>query len=241
MQPERTVQRGLEVEHRASDSSHIERVWRSRSHTVAKMLSVATPRYGLVFWCERGELGAAVTGPESMASLAPLPTEATFFGIDFALGTYLPQLPTGPRLLDGEITIPDVTARSFYLAGGHWRHPDYDNIEAFVRALAREGVVRRDPLVAEVVNGLTPHVSSRTVQRRFLAITGITRGSARQMDRARTAAILLREGWSSADTIHRLGFYDTPHLHRSLRRFIGRTPTDLSSSDQLPLSLLYTT
>ena len=61
------------------------------------------------------------------------------------------------------------------------------------------------------------------------------------MDRARAAAILLRGGASSADVVNELGFYDYSHLHRSLRRYIGRTATQLSARDGLPLSLLYMT
>ncbi|UYM07279.1 helix-turn-helix domain-containing protein [Solicola gregarius] len=241
-QPERMTQPGLEVEHRPSESPYIERVWRSRSHgDVAQMLSVATPRVGLVFWRQQGEVGVAVTGPESMASPAPLPAEATFFGVEFPVGTYLPHLPSGRQLLDRQITIPDVSDRSFYLAGSHWQHPGFDTAEAFVRRLAREEIVRRDRLVADVARGATPDVSGRTVQRRFLAATGVTRGSARQMDRARHAAILLRDGVPSAEVLTTLGFYDNPHLHRSLRRFIGRTAAELQTGEREPLSLLYMT
>lgn len=242
MPSEHHAQVGLEVEHRPSESPFIERVWRSRSHAdVSQMLSVATPRMGLVFWREHGEVGAAVTGPESTVTQAPLPTEATFFGIDFAIGTFLPHLPSAPTLLDRQLMIPDVSDRFFHLAGSHWQHPDFDTAEAFVRRLAREEIVRRDRLVVDVARGAVPDVSGRTVQRRFLAVTGVTRGAARQMDRARHAAILLRDGVSPAEVIDALGFYDNPHLHRSLRRFIGRTATELRAGGNRPLSLLYTT
>lgn len=235
-----TSQVGLAIEHRPSASPYIERVWRSRSYDVAQMLSVATPRLGLAFWRQAGETGVAITGPESIASQAPLPEDATFFGIDFTMGTFLSHL--NPRtLLDRQITIPDVSDRSFYLAGSHWRHPDFDTAEAFVRRLVREEIVRRDGMVADVFRGAIPDVSARTIQRRFLAATGVTRGTVRQIDRARTAAILLLDGTPSAEVITELGYYDNPHLHRSLRRFIGRSPTELSSRAGEPLSLLYTT
>jgi len=236
-----TVQFGLEVEHRPSASSYIERVWRSRSQDVAAhMLSVATPRVGLAFCYRRGESIAAVTGPELIASMVELPAEATFFGIDFTLGTFLPHLPTA-RLLDRQVMVPDVTNRSFYLAGSHWSHPNFDTAETFVQRLVREEIVHRDRLVADLAKGGESNLSARTVQRRFQAAAGITQGAARQMDRARTAAVLLRDGASPADVIAELGFHDNPHLHRSLRRFIGRTTSDLRIGTKEPLSLLYTT
>jgi AraC-like DNA-binding protein len=42
------------------------------------------------------------------------------------------------------------------------------------------------------------------------------------------------------DVVHRLGYYDQPHLARALQRFIGRTATQLQNPAQAdPLSLLY--
>jgi hypothetical protein len=42
--------------------------------------------------------------------------------------------------------------------------------------------------------------------------------------------------------IHRLGYFDQPHLARSLTRYIGRTATQLRARDPSePLSLLYKT
>jgi len=42
--------------------------------------------------------------------------------------------------------------------------------------------------------------------------------------------------------VHTLGFYDQPHLARSLQRFIGRTATQLQNpAPDDALSLLYKT
>lgn len=231
----------LEIEHRPSDSPYVERVWRSRSHHVDRMLSVATPRWALVFWEQAGQMHAAVQGPESRASHAPVPEEATFFGIDFALGATMPHLPVS-RLVDGNAELPDATHRAFQLACSSWHIPDYDNAEEFVRRLVREDVVVADRLVADVTRDATPAVSERTVQRHFLAATGLPRGAVRQIDRARHAALLLQEGISISDVIDRLGYYDQPHLTRSMRSYIGRALTDLRSLEPVePLSLLYKT
>ena len=91
--------------------------------------------------------------------------------------------------------------------------------------------------------GGMPDVGTRSVQRRVAAVTGLTQGSIRQIERARQAAILLGEGASPLDAVNRLGYYDQPHLSRSLRRFIGRTATELSRQEAAgqPLSLLYKT
>ncbi|MEV4474858.1 helix-turn-helix domain-containing protein [Nonomuraea salmonea] len=229
---------GLEIESRESDSPYVERVWRSRSSDVTEMMSVASARFDLVFWEERGETHVAVQGPETRASVAPVPEDATFFGISFALGVSMPHLPF-ERLVDGNLLLPGATRRSFHLQGSSWHLPGYDDAEAFVRRLAQEEVLVRDPLVASG-GGPVSWVSERTLQRRFLAATGLTRNAVRQIDRARHAAVLIRDGVPAGEVVHRLGYFDQPHLARSLARFVGRTATRLAQADPAePLSLLY--
>ncbi|MER5526449.1 helix-turn-helix domain-containing protein [Streptomyces sp. NPDC002677] len=230
---------GLEIESRPSELPYVERVWRSRSDDVGRMTSIASSHCELVFWEHHGQVQAAVLGPEPKACLAPVPEDATFFGISFALGTSMPHIPIS-RLVGGSAEIPDVTRRSVWLKGSAWHPPDYDNAEAFVRRMMREGIVDCDPIVAAVLDGATPDVSPRTLQRRFVAATGLTRGSIRQIHRAREAAVLIQEGAPAQDVVHRLGYFDQPHLARSLTRYIGRTATQLSAPDRAePLSLLY--
>ncbi|MCX5112367.1 helix-turn-helix domain-containing protein [Streptomyces sp. NBC_00378] len=235
------IRLGLEIESRPSELPFIERVWRSRSGEVGRMTSIATSHWELVFWEHHGQVQATVLGPEPKACPAPVPKDATFFGISFALGTSMPHIPIS-RLVGGSAEIPDVTRRSVWLKGSAWHPPDYDNAEAFVRRMVREGIVDCDPIVPAVLDGASPGVSERTLQRRFVAATGLTRGAIRQIHRAREAAVLIQEGVSAQDVVHRLGYFDQPHLARSLTRYIGRTTTRLRAPDKAePLSLLYKT
>lgn len=233
---------GLEIEGRASDSPYVSYVWRSRSEGVDRMTAVASACWDLVFWESRAGFQAAVAGPESRTSTAPVPEEAAFFGITFALGTSLTHLPA-PLLVDGGVDIPGATHRSFWLKGSHWPVPGPDDAEAFADRLVRAGVLARDPLVSDLMRGGTPDVSARTAQRRFQAATGFTHGAARQIERARHAAVLLREGTAADDVVHRLGYYDEPHLAHALSRFIGRTAGQLRNDPRpaRPLALLYKT
>jgi hypothetical protein len=232
----------LENEDRPSGLPYVQRVWRSRASGVARMTSVATSNWELVFWRHEGSVHAAVRGPETAASSADVPDGSESLGITFAHGTSMPHLPP-PRLVDSALESPHATATTFVLAGDEWPIPDFDGAEHFVARLVRKGVIVRDPLVDDVVAGAMPDVGMRSVQRRVAAATGLTQGSIRQIERARQAAILLGEGATSLDVVNRLGYYDQPHLARSLRRFIGRSATELSRRDaaRQPLSLLYKT
>jgi hypothetical protein len=192
------------------------------SEQVTTMTSVAGTRWGLVFWEQAGRTFAAVTGPETRTGTAPVPEGATFTGIDFAVGTSLRAVPTSD-LVDGGIELPDTTRRTFRLDGTRWEMPAPDDAETLVDALVRAGVVVRDPLVADVLRGHLPDVSGRTVERRFRAATGLTRGAIRQIERARTAAELLAGGDLTADVVTKLDYFDEPHLARALRSYVGRT------------------
>lgn len=211
---------------RASDSPWISSVWTCRSDQVSEMTSVASETWGLVFWEQQGRSHAAVSGPESRAGTAPVPEGATFVGIQFAVGTSLRAVP-GTDLLDGGLMLPDTTRRTFRLDGARWSTPGPDDAEALVERLVRRGVIARDPLVAEVLRGGRPPVTERTLERRFRAATGLRQGAVRQIERARSAALLLDAGGSAAEVVDKLGYYDEPHLARALRRWVGRTAGQL--------------
>jgi hypothetical protein len=201
-------------------------VWTCTSEQVMVMTSVAGVRWGLVFWEQDGRSYTTITGPETRTGTAPVPEGATFTGIDFAVGTSLRAVPT-PALVDGGVELPDTTHHTFRLDGVHWETPGPDDAEALVERLVRAGIVVRDPLVAEVLRGHRPAVSGRTVERRFRAATGLTRGAVRQIERARTAAELLAAGDPAAQVVAKLGYFDEPHLARALRSYVGRTAGQL--------------
>ncbi|GGN94723.1 AraC family transcriptional regulator [Actinoplanes lobatus] len=183
-------------------------------------------RWGLVFWEREGRSFASVTGPETRTRSAPVPEGAIFTGVDFAVGTSLRNVST-PALVDGGIELPGTERRTFRLDGARWETPGPDDVETLVGALVRAGTVVRDPLVAEVLRGHLPAVSGRTVERRFRAATGLTRGAVRQIERARTAAELLAAGDAAADVVAKLDYFDEPHLARALRSYVGRTVRQL--------------
>jgi methylphosphotriester-DNA--protein-cysteine methyltransferase len=61
-----------------------------------------------------------------------------------------------------------------------------------------------------------------------------------QIERARRATLLLQQGVSIADTVYQTGYFDQAYLTKSLKYFIGQTPTQLMDQTK-QLSLLYKT
>jgi hypothetical protein len=227
---------GLQFTTRKSDSPWVHAVWTCTSDRIEEMTSVATARWGLVFWERAGRPHAGVTGPEAAAGPAPVPTEATFLGIDFAIGTALRSLP-GTSLVNGGVDLVDTTHRSFRLAGSRWPTPGTDDAEALVERLVRDGAVVRDPVVGEVLRGGRPPLSERTLERRFRTTTGLTRGAVRQIQRVHEAVDLLVAGKAPVEVAATLGYFDQPHLARALRRYVGRTSTQLREGTGGALSL----
>jgi AraC-like DNA-binding protein len=179
-----------------------------------------------------------VRGPESRATLAQLPPEGEWVGIRFKLGTFMPLMRTAELRDRNDLSLPNASSRSFWLDGSAWDFPSFDNAETFVSQLARAGLIMTDPTVEGTIRGDLQNISARTEQRRLLQITGLTRGAICQIERARSATLMLRGSKSIADVVHEAGYYDQAHLTRSLQRFIGLTPARIAGGE-IQLSLLY--
>jgi len=230
----------ITFEDRPSDSPVVERVWRSCSERAGAFLSMATCNWTMVVTRLAGRVSLTVRGPETRATWAHCPADGEWMGIHFTLGTFMPLLPTG-RLRDrNDVTLPPVSARTFWLDGAAWEYPSFDDAETFVRRLVKAGLVAIDPHVQDVVRAAPRRGSRRTDQRRVLRATGMTSATIRQVQRARRATTLLRRGGSIADVAHHAGYCDQAHLTRSLKRFVGQTPAQVARARE-QLSLLYNT
>jgi AraC-like DNA-binding protein len=164
-----------------------------------------------------------------------------FFGIRFKVGTVMHHLPAS-NLVDEDVNLPDASSQSFWLNGSAWQFPSYENADTFVDRLVRQDFLALDPVVERALRGQQNNLSIRTARRHFLRTTGLTHSSIRQIERARYAAVLLKQGMSILDVVHEAGYYDQPHLTRSLKHFIGRTPTQiLQKNGHEQLSFLYKT
>jgi AraC-like DNA-binding protein len=216
-------------ENRPSDSPFVETIWRTESEKGGSFISLAESHWGMVVTRQHGKVYLTVRGPETKATPAPIPESAEFFGIIFRLGTFMPHLPAR-NLVDGEINLPDAASKSFWLNGSAWQFPDFENADTFICRLVREGLLVRDPLIDAALQNQPQALSLRSIERRFLRATGLTQGSIRQILRAQYAAALLAQGVSILDTVDQAGYFDQPHLTRSLKRLVGQTPAQIIKS-----------
>jgi hypothetical protein len=217
------------AEGRLSDSPFVESVTRGRTMSDGSPIRPAERHWHMVVARHNGRARLLVVGPWTTAGIVSYTEGAELLWIKFKLGAFMPHLPTRD-CLDHETIMPGAARRSFWLNGSTWQFPDYDNVETFVDRLVRNDALVRDPIVSAVLQGHPHEMAPRTVRHRFLRATGMTHASIRQIERAQRAAALLRQGASILDTAHEAGYFDQPHLTRSLKRFIGYTPAQLAGA-----------
>jgi hypothetical protein len=227
-------------EDRPSDSPFVEKIWRCHSERGGVFLSVAASHFEMAVTRLRGKVFLTLRGPETKATDIHCPAEGEWLGIRFKLGTFMPRFLPGSLRDQKDVTLPGATSRSFWLNSSAWQYPDFDNAETFIKRLAKAGVISRDPAVDAILQGQPRVLSLRSTQRHFLRATGITSATFRQIERARYATNLLKQGVSILDAVHLAGYFDQAHLIRSLKYRIGQTPTKIIRGEQ-QLSFLYKT
>jgi hypothetical protein len=184
----------IRFEDRASDSPFVEKIWRCHSERADTFLSVAACHFEMAVTRLRGKIFITLRGPETRATTIDCPAEGEWLGIRFKLGTFMPRFLPGSLRDQQDVTLPDATSRSFWLNDSAWQYPDFNNAETFIKRLSKAGLILSDPAVDATLQHQPAVLSLRSTQRHFLRATGITYAAYRQIERARYATTLLKEG-----------------------------------------------
>jgi Helix-turn-helix domain len=216
-------------ERRSLRTRLVETTWVTSSRSEEPFLSVAVSHWEMVVTRQLDKKWLTVRGPETRATTAPVPTDAEYFGIQFSHGTFMPQLAP-QQLVDGAVTLPTASPGTCWLDGSAWELPRPENADVFVERLVRAGLLVHDPIVHAAVHDDVVGLSARTVERRVRRATGLTRSTIRQIRRAERAVEMLTDGVDALQVVARAGYADQPHLSRSLKRFVGQTPSRIASS-----------
>jgi hypothetical protein len=232
------------LDERLSDSPYVEAVSQGCTLEDGSTIRPAEANWHMVLSHYQGNTQLMVVGPLSTSGVAAWQAGAEIIWIRFRLGVFMPHLPL-KHFVDVEQALPAASSQRFWLNGSALQFPHYENIELFVDRLVAEEVLVSDPLIGAVLQekmhtgslytgSLPPAsihaLSPRTVRHRFLQATGLAHNHVRQIERAQRAAMLLKQGVSILDTVYDLGYYDQPHLTRSLKQWVGYTPAQLFRS-----------
>ena len=218
---------GLEQDERLADSPFVQRITQVRFAGVDGGVTTPDGCWDLVFLRMRGQVVALQTGLITRPVNLGFSRGDEYLCISFKPGVFMPRLP-GDQMLDRGILRPIVSRRAFWMDGDTMEIPSFQNAEGLVSRLARQGVLRRDEIVAGVLAGSPRAITPRSVQRHFLRAMGMTRKAFEQIQRANRAVELLRQGRAAVEVAMELGYADQPHLVRSLKRTMGQTPGEIA-------------
>lgn len=218
-------------EERLSDSPYVEKVMRAWTMSEGMSVRPAEIHWHMVFVKHPGGTIPLVVGPLTSSGRASWGEGAEILWIKFKLGVFMPHLPA-KNYLDHEQALPDASDARFWWKGAALHFPNFENVESFIERLVRVEDLVRDPVVDAALQDQPIDMSARTLRHRFLQATGQTQGHIRQYERAIKAASLLRHGVPILDTVFEAGYFDQPHLTRSLKQFLGFTPAQLVRDSQ---------
>lgn len=213
----------LVYEERLSDSPYVELVTTGRTIGNSSTVRPAEINWHMVFVKHNGGMMPLMVGPLTSSGVVSFTEGVEMLWVKFKLGTFMPHLPV-KDFLDREAAMPEASSKSFWLKGAAWQFPTYENVDTFINKLVREEILVCDPTVNAALQDELPETPSRTIRHRFLQATGLSQVHIRQFERAKYAAAILEQGVSILDTVHEAGYFDQPHLTRSLKKFIGKTP-----------------
>lgn len=210
-------------EQRESTSELISLVWRAHSETAATYVEPAVENWGIAFTRNAGGARVAtVIGPALAARTIDYRAGDSHWGVDLVAHVAWRGLDKEP-LLGRMIDIP-IEDDWCVIAGVRITVPGYDDLEAFVDGLHRQGLLVTDRDVSTTLDGGDAHWSGRTMQRRFRDTTGLRRKQIEQVRRAHRARDLLLDGATPAEAALEAGYSDQSHMTRALHALIGRTP-----------------
>ena len=190
----------------------------------------------------RNDTTVTLRGPETQASSAFAPSDTEFFGIVFKAGAFMPKFPVNTLMDRRDLNLPAASGKSFWLNSSAWQLPDFENADTFISRLVRDDLLVFDPMI-DVALREQPHtLTRRTIQRRFLQATGLTHSAFYQIQRARYATMLLKQGMTILDAVESVGYSDQAHMTRALKHLMGRTPAQIVNRNMaVPMSFLFKT
>jgi AraC-like DNA-binding protein len=214
---------------RGSDSPFIAAITHVRYGVACDDVTTPDGLWDIVIQRHAGRIAVLQTGLITKPVALDYLEGDEYLSISFKPGVFMPRLP-GVQMVDKAVIRPLTSRRAFALDSEELEIPTFENADSLVDRLVKRDIIVRDEIVADVAEGQPRPLSSRSVQRHFVHALGLSPKQLAQIQRAKRAVALLRAGRPVVEVAMDLGYADQPHLTRSLKRFVGRTPGEVSSS-----------
>jgi len=220
-------------ERRTSESPYINKVWRSTALTDGTFLATPDASWELIAAVKAdGARTVFITGQATKAERLDYKAGEQSVVIQFTAGVYLPDFRGAPFTNNYVVlTLPDDT--HFELAGHIFPWPTFEDAEDLVDQMVRAGVLANDEIVDSVLRGTPKAASNRSVERHFKTTTGLSPKKLADIRRAQEAVRMLQAGKDPSTTAADAGYYDQPHLSKSLKKLMDSLPSDVDNIHQV--------
>jgi AraC-like DNA-binding protein len=145
--------------------------------------------------------------------------------ISFAAHVYLAT--ESEARTEAKIRWLPVAGDRFNLDGADLPLPTFEQAEDLVDQMIRARLLKSDDLVATAFSTKPKAASQRSVQQHFKRTTGITQKDFQMIRRAQEAVRRLKRGEAPARVAAELGYSDQPHMIKSIKKIMGRLPSNL--------------
>lgn len=212
---------------RTSDHPYIDAIWSTECKTDGMYTATPDGAWDLIYAeTPDGEKMLFFAGQQSGPQQIPYKKGERSLVISFTGSTYLKDMPKGMEFLP-------IKGDQFTFAGHAFPLPTLENAEALTDMLAELGLLKNDEVVARVLNDKPKGASPRTVQLHFKAATGLTMNYFEQIRRAQEAVRQLQAGKKPLDVASDVGYTDQAHMIRSLKKIMGRLPSNVDDLHKL--------
>ena len=210
-------------EEKLSQSPLVDFLWCSEKRTDGVYVASADASWDMIFTrTHGGKTKVLLCGPSFRTAQVPYSSGDKHIGICYKPWAILTGIPMTTMLNGGEI-LPMPSEDTFVLQGITWKFPTYENIDEFVAGQEKRGCLKADPMIRDVLENQPVNMSLRSIQRYFMKTMGMSPRRVRQINNARAAVKLLRQGYTLSEVAYELDYADLPHMTRMLRRFTGYT------------------
>lgn len=214
-------------QNRSSPHPYIDTVWQAESLEDGVYHATPDGSWDLIF-SEKpgGRRMIFFSGQDTNPVAVPYEKGEKSLVISLTASTYLDPKPEGfiPLAIHGD---------TFCYEGYNFPLPTVENAECLIDLLVQQGILRNDEVVESALGDKSRTDSMRSVQLHFRKTTGITKKDFDQIHRAQEAVRLLKQGDKPADVAIQVGYTDQAHMINSLKKIMGRLPSDINDIHKL--------
>lgn len=216
----------LNLEERISTHPYLHSVWRSKTRDQESLIISAKSTWDIIITENTSHVCIQLWAPHKQPQPIRVGQEgevSRFTGLRFTTGVYVAEAVQ--HAMQGRNMVDLINKDGYFRLGKEkLAIPNYDTAEFFADIARKKGLLLLDKIIENVLSMPTMTLPVRSVQRRFLHRTDMSKTQVNQLHRAQYVASLLRQGHTLAEAATTAGYTDQAHMTRTFKTLFGMTP-----------------